>query len=275
MDLQGVDSQKIPKLDLHLKALAMCLITFAYKAHPKYRFILAANRDEFYARPTTAVNWWEDRSEILGGRDLQALGTWMAMNKNGRFAAVTNFRDLQNINPVAQSRGDLPVNFLRENVSPDEYAKRVFEDGKKYNGFNLLVMSEGMAHVSNYDESINSLQPGIYGLSNALLDTPWPKVVKSKKAFENLIQEEFKTENLIEIMQDETTAPDEELPETGLDYDREKALSAMCIRTPDYGTCCSTAITIDHDGNVNFVEKSYPVGNRKEGTVSYDFKIES
>lgn len=253
----------------------MCLITFAYKAHPKYKLILAANRDEFYARPTSTVDWWEDRSEILGGRDLQALGTWMAMNRNGRFAAVTNFRDIKNINPAAQSRGDLPVNFLKENVSPDEYAMSVHKNGKKYNGFNLLVMSEGMAHVSNYDKSINTLQPGIYGLSNALLDTPWPKVVRSKKAFESLIQHDFKTENLIEIMQDETTAPDNELPETGLDYTREKALSAMCIRTPDYGTCCSTAITIDYEGNVVFMEKSYPVGARKEGMASFGFKIEN
>ena len=233
----------------------MCLITFAYKAHPKYRFILAANRDEFYSRPTTAVDWWKDHSEILGGRDLQALGTWMAMNKNGRFAAVTNFRDIKNINSNAQSRGDLPVNFLIGNKSPDEYASSIHRDGKKYNGFNLLVMSEEMTHVSNYDESINSLEPGVYGLSNALLDTPWPKVVKSKEALKKLIEKDFSTKDLIETMQDETTAADENLPETGLDYAREKALSAMCIRTPDYGTCCSTAITIDYDGNVDFMER--------------------
>ncbi len=252
----------------------MCLITFAYKAHPKYKFILAANRDEFYARPTTQVNWWNDHASIIGGRDLQALGTWMAMNKNGRFAAVTNYRDIQNINPEAHSRGDLPVNFLLNNQSPQEYAQEVFETGSKYNGFNLLVMDDELAHVSNYDSNVNLLSEGIYGLSNALLDTPWPKVSRSKKAFEATISSDFSLEDLIRIMQDDELAPDNDLPETGLDYEREKALSAMCIRTPDYGTCCSTAITIDYDGNVEFMERSYPVGARKDGTVSFTFKVD-
>ena len=253
----------------------MCLITLAYKAHPKYKFILAANRDEFYARPTSPVDWWEDHSEILGGRDLQAQGTWMAMNKSGRFAAVTNYRDIKNIRSDAQSRGDLPVNFLLDNGSTESYASAVYKTGNNYNGFNLLVLNEELAHVSNYDDHVNVLQPGIYGVSNALLDTPWPKVTKAKRNFSELIQTDFQLEDLIEIMQDDSTAPDELLPETGLDYIREKALSAMCIRTPDYGTCCSTAITIDYDGEVRFMEKSYPVGNRKEGIVSFDFKIEN
>ncbi len=252
----------------------MCLITFAYKTHPKYKFILAANRDEFYARPTSPLDWWEDHTAVLGGRDLQALGTWMAMNKNGRFAAVTNFRDIQNIRPDAQSRGDLPVNFLLGDQSSEAYAQEVYKKGSDFNGYNLLVMADELTHVSNYDRMINTLDSGIFGLSNALLDTPWPKVRRAKDAFSQLIKDDFALENLIEVMQDESTAPDSELPETGLDYEREKALSAMCIRTPDYGTCCTTAITIDYDGNVAFMEKSYPVGARKEGTVAIDFTIE-
>ncbi len=251
----------------------MCLITLAYNAHPKYKFILAANRDEFYARPTSSVDWWEDHSDIIGGRDLQALGTWMAMNKNGRFAAVTNYRDIKNINPEAQSRGDLPVNFLLSDMSPEAYSADVQRAGKNYNGFNLLAMDDALVHVSNYEKSINNLEPGIFGVSNALLDTPWPKVIKAKRAFSEIIQTDFSLENLIEMMQDDSTAPDEQLPETGLDYEREKAVSAMCIRTPDYGTCCSTAITIDHNGQVDFMEKSYPVGDRTEKTVSFSFKI--
>ncbi|WP_436514613.1 NRDE family protein [Ekhidna sp. To15] len=251
----------------------MCLITLAYKAHPKYKFILAANRDEFYARPTAVVDWWEDHNEILGGRDLQALGTWMAFHKNGRFAAVTNYRDIKNIKPEAQSRGDLPVNFLLSDQSPESYAEEVNQAGRNYNGFNLLVLEQGLVHVSNYEKKVNTLGPGIYGLSNALLDTPWPKVTRAKRRFSEVIQTNFTLEDLIAMMQDDTTAQDNQLPETGLDYEREKALSAMCIRTPDYGTCCSTAITIDHDGHVDFMEKSYPVGNRSEGTVSFNFKI--
>lgn len=205
---------------------------------------------------------------------MQALGTWMAMNKNGRFAAVTNYRDIGNIRPDAQSRGDLPVNFLRGAETPETYANEVHKAGHNFNGFNLLVLDEVLSHVSNYEASVNNLNPGIYGLSNALLDTPWPKVTRSKKLFSALIQTDFELEDLIKIMQDDQLAEDDQLPATGLDYDREKALSAMCIRTPDYGTCCSTAITIDHNGLVSFMEKSYPVGNRKDETVAYNFKIE-
>ncbi|WP_425389841.1 NRDE family protein [Ekhidna sp.] len=252
----------------------MCLITFAYKAHPKYKLILAANRDEFYARPTAIAHWWIDHPEILGGRDLEAKGTWMAINKNGRFAAVTNYRDIQNIKADAQSRGDLPVNYLLGKEKPSTYSRKVLNEGNKYNGFNLLTMDHELAHVSNYDKGVNLLDPGIYGLSNALLDTPWPKVERAKRSFGTLIKQPFRMEQMIEMMQDTQTAPDDQLPETGLDYEREKAISAMCIQTPDYGTCCTTALTIDYDGNVKFMEKSYPVGNRKEGAVSFEFRID-
>lgn len=252
----------------------MCLIAFAYQSHPKYKFILAANRDEFYARPTAVAHWWEDETRILGGRDLQALGTWMAIHKNGRFAAVTNYRDLKNIKPDARSRGDLPINFLLSKDSPSKYSREVHLEGDQYNGFNLLTLDEELAHVSNYDQGVNILEPGIYGLSNAFLDTPWPKVQKAKRDFLVLIQQAFSLEDLITIMQNTDRAADNDLPDTGLDYDREKALSAMCIRTPDYGTCCSTAITMDYDGNVSFMEKSYPVGDRAEEAVSFQFKIE-
>ena len=201
----------------------MCLITFAYKVHPKYKFILVANRDEFYARPTAVAHWWEDHKEILGGRDLQAKGTWMAIHKSGRFAAVTNYRDIQNIKADAKSRGDLPVNFLLSKDRPTVYSRGVKKEGEKYNGFNLITLDNELAHVSNYDQDIHLLDPGVYGLSNALLDTPWPKVEKAKRAFNTLIQQPFQLEQLIEMMQDTETAPDDQLPETGLDYEREKS----------------------------------------------------
>jgi len=252
----------------------MCLITFAYKSHPKYKFILAANRDEFYARPTAVAHWWEDHPNILGGRDLEALGTWMAIHKNGRFAAVTNFRDIKNIKADARSRGELPVNFLLGKERPSVYSRHVHSEGDQYNGFNLITLDEEITHVSNYDGDAKLLDPGVYGLSNALLETPWPKVIRAKRAFNTLIQQSFSLEDLIEMMQDTETASDKDLPETGLDYAREKAISAMCIRTPDYGTCCSTAVTIDYAGNVVFLEKSYPVGGRKEGEVKVEFKID-
>ena len=252
----------------------MCLITFAYQAHPTYKFILAANRDEFYARPTSVATWWQDAPDILGGRDLLAQGTWMAVHRNGRFAAVTNYRDIKNIKPDAQSRGDLPVNFLLSEDGPTAYAEKVLQRGSDYNGFNMIVLADEMTHVSNYDTKVNVLDSGVYGLSNALLDTPWPKVTRVKEKFNSLIEQSFQLEDLVEMMQDTATAPDDVLPETGLDYDREKALSAMCIRTPDYGTCCSTAITIDYEGEVQFLEKSYPVGDREARSVSFKFAID-
>lgn len=253
----------------------MCLITFAYKTHPSYKLILAANRDEFYARPTSVAGWWPDHEEILGGRDLEAKGTWMAVHKNGRFAAVTNYRDIQNIKKNVKSRGDLPVDFLLNEVAPSVYSEAVFGNGSQYNGFNLLTLQEEMAHVSNYGYGVELLKPGIYGLSNALLDTPWPKVTRAKSAFTKLIKESFEMSDLVEMMQDTQLAQDEDLPQTGLDYEREKALSAMCIQTPGYGTCCSTAITIDYDGQVKFLEKSYPVGDRQDNSVYFQFQIEA
>lgn len=202
------------------------------------------------------------------------MGTWMGINKNGRFAAVTNYRDLKNIKQNAKTRGDLTTDFLIGNDSPEDYATKVHGKGGQYNGFNLIVMNEELAYASNYDKETFELGFGLYGLSNALLDTPWTKVEKAKSDMELIIQKEFSLEDLIDAMKDSSTAPDESLPETGLDYEKEKALSAMCIRTPDYGTCCTTALRMDYDGNVEFMEKSYPVGDREEQTVSFNFRIQ-
>ncbi|MDE0471679.1 MAG: NRDE family protein [Ekhidna sp.] len=251
----------------------MCLITFAFNAHPNYRFILTANRDEFYVRPTSPANWWEDHPEVFGGRDLHAMGTWMGIHKNGRFAAITNYREIKNIKSGTKTRGNLTTDFLLGTDPPEAYASKVQKKGDEYNGFNLIVLDQEMAFAGNHSEGSYQLDFGIYGLSNALLDTPWPKVEKAKSTFEYLIRKNFKLEDLIEMMDDTEAAADKSLPGTGLDYGREKAFSAMRIRTPDYGTCCTTAIRIDYEGNVEFMEKSYPVGDRLENTVNCQFKI--
>lgn len=251
----------------------MCLIVFAYRQHPKYKLILAANRDEFYERPTSVANWWDDHQTILGGRDLKAKGTWMAVDRKGRFGAVTNYRDLSNIKDKAKSRGDLPVNFLNGSSTPEVYTSGMLKSAGDYNGFNLLTMEEEMVHMSNYENTVNVLSPGTYGLSNALLDTNWPKVSLAKRNFESAISQEFDLNDLISVMQNEQVAPDAELPQTGLPVEMERAVSAMCIRTPSYGTCCSTGILIDYEGMVSFVEKSYPVGDRMEDEVSFSFQI--
>ncbi|MEP1096875.1 MAG: NRDE family protein [Cyclobacteriaceae bacterium] len=253
----------------------MCLIVFAYNTHPDYKLILAANRDEFYDRPTTTADWWEDHPNILGGRDLKAKGTWMGVDKRGRFAAVTNYRDISGIREDVKSRGDLPVDFLLNGHSSTVYSEQVLKNADKYNGFNLLALDEEMTHLSNYENKVNRLDSGIYGLSNALLDTSWPKVEKAKDHFKGKIASDFELQDLISLMQDEGVAEDDALPQTGLPVDMERAVSAMCIRTPNYGTCCSTAITIDYDGHVEFEEKSYPVGNREDKTVRHSFQIEN
>ena len=252
----------------------MCLIAFAVNAHPDYKLILAANRDEFFKRPTTPAHYWPDHPEILGGRDEEAGGTWMAISKSGRFSAVTNYRDLSNIKNDAISRGELPVNFLLQQVSPENYLKQVHEVADLYNGFNLLTWAnDQMCHYSNYENKVNVLKPGIYGLSNALLDTPWPKVCKLKDRFSERIKGDFSHASLLELLTDHSLAEDDELPDTGVGKEWEKMLSAINIRSEKYGTCCSTIVTISSGGFVEFTEKTYPVGNRKEGTVSYEFKI--
>lgn len=252
----------------------MCLIAFAVDAHPDFKLILAANRDEFYKRPTSPAHFWEDHAELLGGRDEEAGGTWMAISKSGRFSAVTNYRDLTNLQDDAISRGELPVNFLLQSVSPEQYLKQVDEISDAYNGFNLLCWAEGkMCHYSNYEKKINRISPGIYGLSNALLDTSWPKVTKLKDGFSAMIKETVAHEDLLTLLQDDAMAADDQLPDTGVGKELEKMLSAICIKSENYGTCCSTIVTISNEGKVKFTEWTYPVGKRTEGKVSFEFQI--
>lgn len=254
----------------------MCLIVFAFDAHPKYSLILAANRDEFYARPTLVADYWRDNPNILGGRDQKAGGTWMALHKHGRFAAVTNYRDLKNIRDDARSRGDLPVNFLSGNQSPQEYLSDMHAEAGEYNGFNLLTYDGSrMGHYSNYEGKVNVLEPGIYGLSNALLNTPWPKVEKLKSEFSKVIADDFAHDDLLNLLTDSTRADDAQLPDTGVGFDLEKMLSAICIKSENYGTCCSTVLTIEKSGKVEFTERTYPVGNRVEGQVTFELGLPS
>jgi len=254
----------------------MCLITFAWDVHPKYKLILAANRDEFYKRPSATAGFWHDDPNILGGKDLQAGGSWMTVSKQGKFAAVTNFRDPKNIRPDAASRGKLPTNFLQTIQSAEEYLNSIHEKAGRFNGFNLLVGNfHELFHYSNYERKLNPISRGVHGLSNALLNTPWPKVELAKEKLDKLIREDFNHDDLIAMMADEAIADDEVLPDTGIPKDMERSLSSMCIRMPEYGTCCSTAITVDRDGKVEFTEKSYPVGNRKDQTVRFSFEVKS
>lgn len=227
----------------------MCIIYFAFKHDSDHPLILLANRDEFYKRPSLAASYWEDFPNIYGGRDLLGGGTWLGVTNRGRFSAVTNYRD-PNAPPGTRSRGNLVANFLKSEQPAREYLADVERHGSEYSGFNLLVGEIGetqeLFYYSNRGEGIRELSAGIYGLSNHMLDTPWPKVVKGKTLFADLIRSgKTSNQDLFNILSDESTADDKDLPTTGISYKAEKAVSAICIKTADYGTRCSTVLQFD------------------------------
>jgi uncharacterized protein with NRDE domain len=250
----------------------MCIIAFAVNEHPDYPLILIGNRDEFYNRPTQEAHWWD--SGILAGKDLEAGGTWLGINRSGRFAAVTNYRDIAAVKSQTKSRGALPVDFLESSADASQYLEKVDQESDLYNGFNLIAWEAGvMQHYSNYEHKINRIDKGVHVLSNALLDTKWPKTNLLQERFSTLISKDFTNEDLLEILQDEQKAPDEELPKTGLDRWMEKAVSSICIRTPEYGTCCSSILLVNRQKELTFIEHNYPVGDRKEAHNTFNFQI--
>ena len=241
----------------------MCLILFAKNAHPKYKFILAANRDEFYNRPTASAAFWNDAPNLLAGKDLVHGGAWLGITKTGRFATVTNYRD-PNQPTGKRSRGALVIDFLLGAISVSEYSQEVEKVSDEYTGFNLLVGDFGndgneLAYFSNRGDEIKMLNTGFYGLSNHLLDAPWQKVLRGKKSFSEIIsnESEISLTSLFNILQNKTFAKDEDLPNTGIGNERERILSPMFIETPIYGTRCSTVLLIGNDNSVTFAEKSY------------------
>lgn len=237
----------------------MCLILFSWDCHPRYKLVVAANRDEFYARPTQPANFWKDHPSILAGRDLQAGGTWLGLDKNGYFTAVTNYRDMHAIKEKAASRGDLTKNYLISKSKPVHYLREIFEKKDQYNDFNLLVSDfQSLYYFSNIKAQITKLDSGVYGLSNHLLNTPWPKVKTGKRVFSSIIKErDFSTEPLFELLQNVDVAMDKLLPNTGLSGDMERAMSSIFIKTPEYGTYSSTVLLVDYEGKCSFEERTF------------------
>ncbi len=239
----------------------MCVIFFAYNQHPDFPLILVANRDEFYDRPTAAAHVWDDFPNILAGRDLVAGGTWLGVTKTGRFAAVTNYRDPK-APPGTISRGDLVADFLKSEVPCESYLKNIESKAREFSGFNLMIGEINPAkneifYFSNRGGPVRRLEGGVYGLSNHLLDTPWRKVEKGKAFLAENIDENFSKEVCFQLLGDESLADDEDLPETGIGYQKEKALSAIFIKTPIYGTRSSTVLTIEKDFKTNFEERVF------------------
>lgn len=238
----------------------MCLIGIALQAHPKFPLIIAANRDEFYQRETARADWWTANPDILGGRDLQAGGTWMAVHRDGRLGCVTNYRDLRDpLKEDAPSRGELIPRWLESDQSAERYLRQLDTEAEAYNGFNLLLGdAQGLWHYANPERKVNRLSPGIHGLSNHLLDTPWPKVLRLKQDLQQLVQQQEEVpQAYFSALLNRELAPDHQLPDTGIGLDWERNLSAMFIEMQEYGTRVSTLMMVDQLGKVYFEERSY------------------
>ena len=254
----------------------MCLILFAYESDPAFRLVLAANRDEFYDRPTVPVSFWEETPQLLAGRDLQAGGTWFGITRTGRWAAITNFRDPARHRPDAPSRGLLVSQFLLGEATALQYLQSLQREAAQYNGFNLLAGDgSGVFYFSNRRETIQALKPGIYGLSNRYLDTPWPKVVKGKEALSRLLGcGVLEPDDLFTVLSDRIPAEDDLLPQTGVGREWERVLSPLFIASPGYGTRSSTIVLIDSGGRVNLWERTFNAHPDKENERHFEFQIE-
>ena len=235
----------------------MCLIIFAWKLIPDCPLVLAANRDEFFARPTQAARWWTDHPQIYAGRDLQAGGTWLGMNQQGRFAALTNLRDGQAKQTDKRTRGELTADYLSGEADALTYLRSVQEKADQYQGFNLIVGDANALYcLSNHGTAgIQALAPGIYGLSNGELDTPWPKLVRAKAQFSSLLCQGAPDDAYFEMLTDTTRAADSRLPDTGVSMEWERLLSSICIESPDYGTRASSLLRLHANGHATLQER--------------------
>ncbi|HEX2492593.1 MAG TPA: NRDE family protein [Steroidobacter sp.] len=252
----------------------MCLLVLAWKHHPRYRLILAGNRDEFHDRPAAPLTWWQDDPRILAGRDLKAGGAWLGVARSGRFGIVTNFRDLQAPIEGAPSRGNLVPRFLTGATSPKEFLDDLRGAAPRYSGFNLLVGgSRALYYFSNRGPSAPAaLPPGVYGLSNHLLDTPWPKLARTRERFEQLLSEpEIASEALFAMLADRTPAPAENLPSTGLPEDWERIVSAPFIVNERYGTRCSSVLLVERTGRTILQERRFDMHGVQTGTSRFEY----
>jgi uncharacterized protein with NRDE domain len=252
----------------------MCLILVAWRVHPDYPIVVAANRDEFRQRPTAAAHWWHDRPQILAGRDLQSHGTWLGITRTGQIAALTNFRDPHHVKLDAPSRGGLVVRMLESSASISERVAQLSAASPEYAGFSLLCTDGRQLGVF---ESVASagrlLEPGIYGLSNHLLDTPWPKVQHAKSRLATALSVLPDDAALLELLRDDQPAADDQLPRTGVSLEWERLLSSAFIRGADYGTRSSTVIRVERNGTAHFTEWTWQADGSLAGEVSYTLQF--
>lgn len=250
----------------------MCLILIAYRYQPGYPLLIAANRDEFYNRPTEPLAHWQNTPYLIAGRDIQGGGTWLGITTTGRFAALTNYRDPSRLTPNAPSRGQLVSDYLRCTEPARQYIDRVVERASLYNGFNLLLGdSEGLFYYANYEGRPRELKPGLYGLSNHFLDTPWPKVERARTALRQILEQcaEPMPEDLLGLLRDQKPAPDHHLPRTGIPLEWERWLSPIFITAPGYGTRASTALCVQDSGRVRLAEITWPEHSQRQFQIEW------
>jgi len=267
----------------------MCLAIVALDAHPRYRVVIAANRDEFHARPAAPAHWWT--SGILAGQDLIGGGAWFGVTRSGRWALVTNYREGIPRDPDAPSRGKLVTGALPDPSPPLLCAAAIAREGARYHGFSLLVGDvippvkneprqsvpddrSTAAYVSNRASGAIALPGGIHGLSNHLLETPWPKLVRSKERLVDALDgQALDTAAAFTLLADREPADDATLPVTGVSRERERMMSSAFIVSPDYGTRCSTVFALARDGTANFLERSFDAAGNMTGEVAHAFTV--
>jgi uncharacterized protein with NRDE domain len=240
----------------------MCLLVLAWQAHPRYRLVVAANRDEFHERPTAPLAQWPAPENILAGRDLRANGTWLGLDRRRHFGVITNFRELQRPRPEAPSRGALIPQYLQGDERAATYLGRLATEAPRYSGFNLLLSDgDSLWYASNRAAGFaRPLPPGVYGLSNQFLDTPWPKLRRVRKRFDAWLSDPVNASasGLFSLLDDRKTATtDEELPQTGITPEWERVLSAPFVLNPDYGTRCSTVLLLEPSGATYLAERRF------------------
>jgi len=256
----------------------MCLILFAYRHHPRYRLIVAANRDEFLDRPSAPAAFWPEYPYLLGGKDLKSGGTWLGMTRTGRMAAVTNYRDPRSVMDGAPSRGHLVTHFLAGDESAHDYMTAVAKEAHRYNGFNLLADDHtDLYHFSNRNGVVTAVKPGIHGISNNLLNTPWPKLTRGKQLFHTTLAQDGENlqDALFRVLADNYRPNDADLPDTGVGLEWERVLSTIFINhRPVYATRSSTVVMIDYEGIVTFRERTFNTSPETCEEADYNFVID-
>lgn len=254
----------------------MCILFIAVNEHRDYPLIVAANRDEFFKRPTSQSDFWQENPDILAGKDLQAGGTWMGINKNGRFSALTNVRDPHRIDPKAVTRGELVANFIKDETTNQAYLKQLVDSRERYNGYNLLFGDwHDLWVYNNHQNKLEQLGDGVFGLSNADLNSPWPKINKGVTNLREYCQlsQPIDEDILFALLRDDTQAEDEILPKTGVPIEWERKLSSIFIKSEDYGTRSSTLLMIDKHNRLSWQERSFDNQGNVFATKNYKFQM--